>query len=147
MRADTLNCLGEPAYAAVRVQHKHYTVQCAFEPHFCGGCAGLALVQNDTNQLRIECFDDGGSLEVQAVQAGENRVICVKPLPAERELALKLTVHGLAADIPTSVPSHIVRMGRRFRLEPRLSPQIAEKAAHSPAVRGGCAAFTVISVL
>lgn len=102
MRADTLKDLGEPAYAAVLVRHKRYTAQCVFEPHFNGGGgAGLALVQNDESQLRIECFTDGASLAVQAVKTadGEDTVICVKPLPAEEELALKLTVHGLFADV------------------------------------------------
>jgi len=102
MRADTLKNQGEPAYAALRVQHKRFDAQCVFEPHFQGGgCTGMALVQNDKNHLRIECFSDGVSPMVQVVKTvgGEDSAICAKPLPAETEAALKLAFHGLSADV------------------------------------------------
>ena len=102
MGADTLKDLGEPAYAAVRVRHKRYDVQCVLEPHLCGGgCAGMALVQNDESQLRIECFAGGVSPAVRVVKTadGEDIMICVKPLSAEKEVALRLAVHGLSAGV------------------------------------------------
>ncbi len=102
MRADTLKDRGEPAYAAIRVRHKHFAAHCVFEPQFrSGGCAGMVLVQSDESQLRIECFSDGTSLTVQAVKTvdGEDTLICAKPLPAEKEVALKLVFHRLSADV------------------------------------------------
>jgi len=102
MRADTLKDQGEPAYAAIRVRHKRFDAQCVFEPHFHGGgCAGMALVQNDKNQLRIECFSDGVSPTVQVVKTvdSEDIVICAAPLPTGTETALKLAFYGLFVDV------------------------------------------------
>lgn len=101
MGKDTLKDLGEPAYAAVRIRHKCFDAQCVFEPYFQGnGCAGLALVQNEQSQFRLECFSDNGISAVRAVKTvnGEDEILSMKPLPAEKELLLMFSIRGLFAD-------------------------------------------------
>jgi len=101
MGKDSLKDLGEPAYAALRVQHKRFDVQCVLEPFFRGnGCAGLALVQNEQNQLRLECFLDGGVPAVRTVKTvnGLDRMLGIQALSPAKELRLRLSIDGLSAD-------------------------------------------------
>ena len=103
MKEDTLKDLSEPAYLALRQQHRDYEVETRFEVHFGseGGCAGIALMQNNENHVRIERFcEDGqdGIRVIRCVQGVDTELGGTKGC-AEQKVSLKVMVHGLSAAV------------------------------------------------
>lgn len=103
MREASLKDLSEPAYLAVRQQHKDYEVETKFEVHFGseGGCAGIALMQNNENHVRAEYFSEGdinGIRVIRCVQ-GTDEELCRTEGIGTTTIDMKLSVHGLYADL------------------------------------------------
>lgn len=103
MREDTLKDLAEPAYLAVRQQHKECEAEAQFETHFGteGGCAGLALMQNNENHVRAEYFRKDGKNGIRVIRCvkGTDEGLCLTECIEKEIIGLKVTVHGLMADI------------------------------------------------
>lgn len=97
----TLKEIASPSFAAVRQQHHSFMVQAALctENLKGGKKAGLALIQSDRYQLRMEVSD--GLAEVILCENGEDRCVARKPVP-EGELGLFLQVNGLSAAVGVS---------------------------------------------
>ncbi len=101
MARDSLGDPGDPAYAAVRVCHKRFDAEGRLEAGFPEGCsAGLALVQNEKNRLRIEYLSmgTGGILRAVRTVMGEDVTMGAMPAPDEKDVVIKLAVRGLWAD-------------------------------------------------
>ena len=103
MRGDTLKDLAEPSYLAVRQQHMECVVETEAELQFGkeGGCAGVALMQNGENHLRVECFresDRNGIRVIRCVQ-GNDEELCLTGDIETKIIGLKVDVHGLLADV------------------------------------------------
>ena len=103
MRADTLKDLAEPAYLAVRQQHQNYMVET--DLHICfgngNGCAGVALMQNDENHVRVECFREDNKEGIRVVQSvhGLDNELCSTECSETEKKGLKIYVYGLRADV------------------------------------------------
>ena len=103
MREDTLKDLAEPAYLAVREQHKECEVEVQFETHFGaeGGCAGLVLMQNNENHVRAEYFREDGKSGIRVIRCakGTDEELCLTEDIEKEIMDLKVTVHGLVTDV------------------------------------------------
>lgn len=103
MRADTLKDLAEPAYLAVRQQHQYFVVET--ELYICfgngDGCAGIALMQNNENHVRIECFHEDKKEGIRVVQSiqGHDDNLCSVESNKTKKAGLKIFVYGLHADV------------------------------------------------
>ena len=102
MREDTLKDLVEPSYLAVRQQHTDYEVETRFAVCFGteGGCAGVAMMQNNDNHVRVEYFREGGQNAVRVVRCarGVDEELCLTGDIEKEIIGLKVSVHGLLAD-------------------------------------------------
>lgn len=96
----TLKELSAPAYLGLRWQHHRFQAMLAmeFEPAAPNACAGLALVQNNTNHLRLEkCRGESGpALRLILCENGTDRILASTPLPDGR-LELRAVVRDLQA--------------------------------------------------
>lgn len=92
----TLKEIASPSFVAVRQQHHEFQVEALLctENLKDGRKAGLALVQSDRYQLRMELGD--GRAEVILCEDGTDRQVAVGPAP-EGEIRLFLQVKGLSA--------------------------------------------------
>ena len=103
MREDTLKDLAEPAYLAIRQQHKECEVEAHFETCFGteGGCAGLVLMQNNENHVRAEYFRENGKNGIRVIRCvkGNDEELCLTEGIEKEIIGLKVIVHGLSADI------------------------------------------------
>ena len=103
MRADTLKDISEPAYLAIRQQHMDYEIETVFDIHFGkeGGCAGVAIMQNNENHVRVECFQGSGKdgvRVIRCVQGIDEELGLIKDIK-KPVVGLKVSVHGLLANI------------------------------------------------
>lgn len=103
MKGDTLKDLAEPAYLAVRQQHTECVAETEAELHFGedGGCAGIALMQNNENHLRVERFREGGRDGIRVIRCvqGNDEELCLTDGIETKIIGLKVDVHGLLADV------------------------------------------------
>ena len=92
----TLKEIASPSFVAVRQQHHEFQVEALLctENLRDGRKAGLALVQSDRYQLRMELGDVRA--EVILCEDGTDRQVAVGPAP-EGEIRLFLQVKGLSA--------------------------------------------------
>lgn len=92
--------LSAPAYLALRWQHHRFQAMLAMEftPAAGNESAGLALVQNNTNHIRLEkCLLNGTpSLRLVLCENGTDRVTAAVPVPTGR-LELRVVVRDLDA--------------------------------------------------
>lgn len=93
----TLKETESPSFVAVRQQHHSFQVRVGLntENLSSGRRAGLALVQSDKTQLRLEITD--GRAEAILCENGQDRQMGVCHVP-EREAVLILRVKGLSAE-------------------------------------------------
>ncbi len=103
MREGTLRDLVTPAYAGLRWQHKAFVVQTVLEPSFVGDqdCAGIALVQNEENHIRIEACQESGQCRFRVVccRKGEEQTVACKQTDAFSSARIRVAVNGLSAKI------------------------------------------------
>lgn len=105
MRGATLKDRAEPAYLAVRQQHKEFDAAVCFSlsgsDKTKAGCAGMALMQNNENHIRVECFSESGGQSARVIRCagGKEELLGHATLPKEKEIRLKLSVRGLFADV------------------------------------------------
>lgn len=103
MRADTLKDNAEPAYLAIRQQHKECEAETSAEISFGdeGGCAGMALMQNNETHVRVECFGKDGGVGIRVIRCvqGSDEELCSADGIAAGKIGLKVSVHGLAAEV------------------------------------------------
>lgn len=96
----TLKELAAPAYLALRQRHHRFqaALSLAFVPGTDHDCAGLALVQDNANHLRLEKCLEGGQplLRLTACEHGVDRVLARVPVPGPRT-ELRLVVRDLRA--------------------------------------------------
>lgn len=107
MRESSLKDLTPPAYLGVRWLHKAFEAEALFTARFAGedDCAGMALVQSEQAHIRVEYFqkDQKRGLRVIRCAAGEDVCVSQKDDVGGQTVALKLVVHGLAADVWAAV--------------------------------------------
>lgn len=99
--SDTLKSMGAPAYLAIRQQHHKFvvTTKLSVKGITEQKKAGLALIQNEQYQLRVEIGD--GKAEVILCEKGMDSRKSMKALSAE-EVTIVLQVEDLKATIEIS---------------------------------------------
>ncbi len=101
MRPNTLRDSGEAAYLALRQQHRRCEMEATLRPRFSQetDCAGVALVQNERNHLRAECYGDGDGVQLRVISCadGADALLARVEVPAPEEICLLLRVEGLRA--------------------------------------------------
>lgn len=94
-------------YVAVRQQHHGYEAETLVEPHFASekDCAGMAILQNEENQIRMELCQKEGHMGVRVVscEQGNDRILgeqVLGKMPWEmcEGIRLKVIVYELKAD-------------------------------------------------
>ena len=103
MREASIKDLSEPAYLAVRQQHKDFEAETKFEIHFGteGGCAGIVLMQNNENHVRAEYFrenDKSGIRVIRCFKGNDEELYLTEGIETQI-MNLKISVHGLHADL------------------------------------------------
>ena len=95
----TLKETASPSYVAVRQQHHSFRVETELETAGLteGRRAGLALVQNNEYQLRVEVTEN--VLEVLLCEKGEDNLISRVKLPAAQKIGIALKINGLNASV------------------------------------------------
>lgn len=88
-------------YVAVRQQHAAYQAETLLEPKFKheNDCAGIAVLQNEDNQIRMEVFRHGTGMGIRLIARmnGENQVCGEQITGCTSEIQIKVMVHGLKA--------------------------------------------------
>lgn len=102
-RRDTLKDCGEPAYLALRQQNWNCELETSFTPNFHqkNECAGIAMVQNHANHLRVECHPQDTGVELVVLLCEDGKDVCltrIDILPTT-SIKLKLHVEGLTASV------------------------------------------------
>lgn len=97
---ETLKENATPAFVALRQCHHDYQAETLldFAPETPDECAGLAVLQCSTHNLRLEAYraDQGMALRVLACQDGRDSLLAVCPVAAG-PLVLRIVCHGLNA--------------------------------------------------
>lgn len=101
MKKETLKEQAVPAYAAVRQQNKCFRTETKLELCFESGgdCAGLALVQSNEANLRMECFRKGQKIGLRVVicQKGSDVTLAETEGKTAAFVWMKLEVRELEA--------------------------------------------------
>ncbi len=86
VRPETLGELANPSFVCRRQQHRDFiaTSELDFEPATGTECAGLAVVQSDDFQIRLEICRENGSRQARAVRRthGNDDVLATAPIGA-----------------------------------------------------------------
>lgn len=105
MSSKTLKDAASPAYLALRQKHHKClaeTVMC-IHPELEKDCAGLALVQSNSEHIRLECYIKDGKISVYTVscfQSNDN-IVDSYELPLQTacpKIILKIEILGLTAN-------------------------------------------------
>lgn len=87
MKKETLREQAAVAYVAVRQQQKYFRAETVFELFSGseGDCAGLAYVQSNEAQIRIECFREGERLKVRVISCSQGNEQILPDDKSDRE--------------------------------------------------------------
>ena len=103
MREASIKDLAEPAYLAIRQQHKDFEAETRFEIHFGteGGCAGIVLMQNNENHVRAEYFRENDKSGIRVIRCfrGTDEELYLTEGIETQIMNLKISVRGLYADL------------------------------------------------
>ena len=117
MKEETLRRQASPAYVAVRQQHHTFCAETAFVPYFTknSDCAGMALVQNENNHIRVECAPENTAawiVRVVQCRKGIDTILAQKTISVRtaqcapestdapcRQMQMRICVRGLTAEL------------------------------------------------
>lgn len=104
MSSETLKDTGSPAYLALRQKHHKCFVETAMSiyPELETDCAGLAIVQSNSMNIRLECYIKNGKIKVNTVSCfqGNDNIVDSYELPLQAnnpKITLKIEILGLTA--------------------------------------------------
>lgn len=101
MKSATLREKESPAYVGVRQQHRSCQSEIVLEPHFSGetDCAGMALLQNEDNQIRMECYEERGQRRIRLMVCirGEEKRKADQRMEDTGGIRLRISIEGLEA--------------------------------------------------
>lgn len=101
MKSATLREKESPAYVGVRQQHRSCQTELVLEPCFSGetDCAGMAILQNEENQIRMECYEEQGERRIRLMRCirGEERREADLCMEKTGGIRLRISIEGLEA--------------------------------------------------
>lgn len=141
MKKETLSETASPAYVAVRQQHHTFCAETSFTAHFAadGDCAGMVLLQNDKNHIRLECAP------AQTEEESVNLPLCAKTEEKSANMPLCAKMEEESVKVPLSAKAETARymkknavwLVRAVRCCKGVDTILAQKTI--PVFRGECA--------
>ena len=100
-KSATLREKESPSYVGVRQRHRSCRAETFLKPCFSGktDCAGMALLQNENNQVRMECYEEKGQRRMRLIicTCGEEKTAADRPIENTGAVRLCISIEGLEA--------------------------------------------------